>query len=125
MPYPGLLREVWKDLQGKEVKALTGYPYYPNDPSSIEIIENFDSPFNLLTNYGSRVKGYFIPPETGNFTFYLSAGKAAELWIALNDEDEKNLTKIVGLTSSKGTAHNQWNKYVDYSPLKLFFRELK
>ena len=109
MPYPGLIREVWKELPGKSITKLKDDPYYPNDPSLIEIIENFDSPFDIDKDYGSRVKGYFVAPETGNYTFYMSGSHSGELWMS-STESQQNMTKLVSL--DQPTGHNQWNKYV-------------
>ena len=108
-PFPGIIREIWRDTPGENLTSLRTNPDYPNNPSTIEIIENFDAPFNVDNDYGSKLKGYFIAPETGNNTFYLSCSKACELFFS-SDEEAKNKTRIV--TLSKSTWHNQWNKYV-------------
>ena len=108
MPYPGLIREVWKELPGKSISTLKDDPYYPNDPSLIEIIENFDAPFDIDKDYGSRVKGYFVAPETGNYTFYMSGSQSGELWMS-STESQQNLSKLVSM--DQPTGHNQWNKY--------------
>lgn len=107
MPYPGLIREVWKELPGKDISKLKDDPYYPNDPSLVEIIENFDAPFDVDKDFGSRVKGYFVAPETGNYTFYLSGSKAAELWLS-KGEGQRNMSEMIALHDP--TGHNQWNK---------------
>lgn len=112
MPYPGLIREVWKELPGKSINKLKDDPYYPNDPSLIEIIENFDAPFDIDRDYGSRVKGYFVAPETGNYTFYMSGSQSGELWMS-STESQQNLTKLISL--DQATGHNQWNKYAGQS----------
>ena len=114
MPYPGLIREVWKELPGKSISKLKDDPYYPNDPSLIEIIENFDAPFDIDKDYGSRVKGYFVAPETGNYTFYMSGSQSGELWMS-STERQQNLTKLVSM--DQPTGHNQWNKYAFLSNL--------
>ncbi|XP_074615208.1 uncharacterized protein LOC141874734 isoform X6 [Acropora palmata] len=112
MPYPGVIREVWKELPGKSISKLKDDPYYPNDPSLIEIIENFDAPFDIDKDYGSRVKGYFVAPETGNYTFYMSGSQSGELWMS-STERQQNLTKLVSM--DQPTGHNQWNKYAGQS----------
>ena len=106
-PFPGIIREVWKDTPGEGISSLVANPDYPNNPTTIEIIENFDAPFNVEKDYGSKLKGYFVAPETGNNTFYLSCSKACELYFS-TDEDTRNKTKIISL--KKPTWHNQWNK---------------
>ena len=107
-PFPGLIREVWHDVPGSSMSQLRANPDYPNNPSSIEVIENFDAPFDIEKDYGSKLKGYFVAPETGNYTFYMSCSKSCELYTT-GDEDTKNKSKIIEL--DKATWHNQWNKY--------------
>ena len=67
--YAGLVREVWKDMGGYQVIDLTSNPNFPNNPSSVEVIDNFDAPYNVEDNYGSRVRGYFVAPETGDYRY--------------------------------------------------------
>lgn len=107
MPYPGLIREIWRNIPGSKVSDLRASAYYPNDPSDIQIIENFDSPFDVDRDYGTKVKGYFIPPESGPYTFFLSGSESAELWLSSN-EQESDLKKIVSLIN--GSSHNQWSR---------------
>ena len=54
-------------MGGYQVIDLTSNPNFPNNPSSVEVIDNFDAPYNVEDNYGSRVRGYFIAPETGDY----------------------------------------------------------
>lgn len=112
MSYPGLVREMWRDIPGSKMSDLQSNAYYPNDPSDIEIIENFDAPFDLNGEFGTRIKGYFVPPETGSYIFFLSGAQAAELWLSSNDQEE-NLEKIISF--SNGTLHNQWNRLAVYT----------
>eukprot|EP00795_Rhopilema_esculentum_P005038 gene5038-148_t len=116
-PFPGLIREVWHDVPGSTMAQLKSNPDYPNNPSSIEVIENFDAPFDMEKDYGSKFKGYFVAPETGNYTFYMSCSKACELYTS-RDEDIKNKTKIIEL--DKATWHNQWNKYKNQTSDQIF-----
>ncbi|XP_065670477.1 uncharacterized protein LOC100203426 isoform X26 [Hydra vulgaris] len=116
-PFPGIIREVWKNLPGENITVLEKNPDYPNNPTTIEIIENFDAPFNVDNDYGSKVKGYFIAPETGNTTFYLSCSKSCKLFFSA-DEESKNKTVIISL--NKPTWHNQWNKYANQSSKEIY-----
>lgn len=54
-------------MGGYQVIDLTSNANFPNNPTSVEVIDNFDSPFNVGDNYGSRVRGYFVAPETGDY----------------------------------------------------------
>jgi hypothetical protein len=56
-------------MGGYQVIDLTSNPNFPNNPSSVEVIDNFDAPYNVEDNYGSRVRGYFVAPETGDYRY--------------------------------------------------------
>lgn len=70
--HSGLIREVWKGLRGYQVVDLTSNLNFPNNPTSVEVIDNFDAPFNVDDNYGARVQGYFVAPETGSYRYGIS-----------------------------------------------------
>lgn len=71
MLYLGFICEVWKELFGKLINKFKDDFYYFNDFLFIEIIENFDVFFDIDRDYGSRVKGYFVVLEIGNYIFYM------------------------------------------------------
>ena len=48
---------------------LTSNPNFPNNPSSIEVLDKFDAPHNVDDNYGSRIRGFFKAPETGYYRY--------------------------------------------------------
>ena len=66
-PYAGVIREVWFDVPGYQVSDLTSDPNFPNNPSSTEVLDKMDAPYNIGDNYGSRLSGYFRAPETGDY----------------------------------------------------------
>lgn len=48
---------------------LTSNPNFPNNPSSIEVLDKFDAPHNVDDNYGSRIRGFFKAPESGLYRY--------------------------------------------------------
>lgn len=98
---------MWRKVEGDSLQELKANVDFPNNPTTIEIIQNFDAPFNVDKNYGSKLKGYFIAPETGNSTFQISCSRACELYFS-EDEEGKTKEKIIRLNQS--TEHNVWNK---------------
>ena len=68
-PFAGVIRELWNDVSGYKISDLTSNPDFPNNPSSIEVLDKFDAPFNVGDNYGSRVRGFFKAPETGYYRY--------------------------------------------------------
>ena len=43
------------------------------------------------TNYGAQMIGYFYPPTTGNYTFYLCSDDNSELFLSTDDNPDKKL----------------------------------
>lgn len=68
----GLVQQMWTGISGTTIANLTGNAKYPFQPSSTRALTGgFDSGTNIDGNYGSRIRGYVIAPESGDYTFYL------------------------------------------------------
>ena len=67
--HAGLIREVWYDIPGYTIADLTSNTNFPNRPSTTEVLDKFDAPYNYADNYGSRITGYFHAPETGDYRY--------------------------------------------------------
>ena len=105
-PYPGVQREVWRGVQGNTITDLALYKDYPKHPTETTIVQDFDAPKNEGDNYGSRVKGYFVAPYTGTYSFSLSGNDEAELFFSGSSlEKDKDLFAVV-----HGTGHNDFNE---------------
>lgn len=57
-------------------------------------------------NVGVRLRGYMVPPKTGNYYFWIEASNAAELWIS-NDSLYANKVRRAYVTAT--TAKKTWN----------------
>lgn len=70
---------------GEAVPALIYHPTYPNSPQERLFLPAFDTrtvyPDDRHDNYGARITGLFIPPQSGNWIFFLSSDDASELWL--------------------------------------------
>ncbi|MCL5096234.1 MAG: PA14 domain-containing protein, partial [Candidatus Omnitrophica bacterium] len=62
------------------------------------------------TNYGSMIEGYIDPPQTGNYTFWISSHDSSELWLS-TDNNPANKQKIAFVDGQ--TDLRQWNKYAN------------
>jgi len=85
-------------ITGTAVTALTGNAKFPNAPDQIFYLPYFEwnatgdiftPPGNWADNYGSQIRGYFYPPTTGDYVFYLAADDNAELHLS-TDGDPAN-----------------------------------
>src|SRR5208283_4503219 len=73
--------EVWKGVNGNRVADLVNHPAFKRaaDTSmSLSQLEYGDRG----EQYGARVRGFLIPPQSGNYTFWICSDDASELWIS-------------------------------------------
>lgn len=104
-----LLYEKYNGITGSAISNLTNDADYPANPNSTqEITGQFASPVNVDNYYGARMSGQLCPPETGNYTFWVSGDNNTELWLSTNS-DMSNKVRIAYHNGS--TTVNQWNKY--------------
>ena len=104
----GLLNEWWTDVPGNKSDDLINHSDYPDVPSGSRIISEFQGVLNWNDNYGSRVRGFIVPPTDGDYTFWLAADDWAQLSIGSSALD--NQTQIIA--SVLGWSYPfEWDKY--------------
>ncbi|MCK6498743.1 MAG: PA14 domain-containing protein, partial [Nitrospira sp.] len=95
---PGLLRmEVYTNITGTAVQGLLDDPQYPNQVGQVLYPAGFNTrtvlPTDSLENFGARITGFVIPPESGDYEFFLRSDDASQLFLS-TDETETNLQPI-------------------------------
>ncbi|NXI52472.1 PKHD1 protein, partial [Chloroceryle aenea] len=77
----GLLFEVWDDASDM-TEAGPGYRW--------QFVPNASSPVRLLSgakkSFSSRLRGFFVAPETNNYTFWIQADGQASLYLSLSHD---------------------------------------
>ncbi len=73
-----------------------------------DTISTVDDDVEYANNTGERLRGYIIPPKTGNYYFWIAANNAAELWIS-NDSEYVNRVRRATLTADSGKK--VWNAF--------------
>jgi hypothetical protein len=103
---PRLKREVWTGLPGGQALGdLTGWLYFPHAPDLSGYVQHFKAPTSYGENYGQRLSGYVIPPETGNYTFWIASDDGGQLSIS-SDPNPANKKVIASVVNSVG--EEQW-----------------
>jgi Big-like domain-containing protein len=91
-PGNGLMFEVYDGIGGGTVPSLTNSPLYPNNPTFRTNLWAFDSrlafPDDTRENYGSRIRGVFIPPVSGDWVFYMRGIDRCNLYLNPDGLDE-------------------------------------
>lgn len=70
------------------------------------VISTIDDDSDAGAYTAKRLRGYIVPPKTGNYYFWLAANNAAELWIS-NDHNYVNKIRRAYVTA--GTGQKTWN----------------
>lgn len=97
-----ILREVWKDIGGGGIGDLVNHPAFKEDrPTERNQITSFEGPTDWADNYGTRIRGYVHPPQTGPYVFWIATDDQGELWLS-TDEDPKNKKRIAWLPEWAG-----------------------
>ena len=106
----GILREVWTGIGGTDVGSLTGDPRFPDNPDFDEVLSDFEAPTDVMDNYGQRLRGFLVPPVTGNYTFWIAGDDNCELWLSTDDQPANAdlIASVPGWTSSRN-----WNSYAE------------
>ncbi len=94
---PGaLVAQVWKDLPGNELPGLTGSSRFPLQPTYSRLLEKISLPYNFSRDYGTRIRGYLVPPVDGDYVFWLAADFQASAWLSSTDSpfDRKRIAWV-------------------------------
>jgi hypothetical protein len=107
-PQGSLLREYWLNIPGGAVSDLTSNTNYPDNPSGSDFLSTFEAPQDWEDNYGTRLRGYIIAPNTGIFYFWISSDDNSELWLSpsTNPADKTLIASVPGWTWPR-----EWAKY--------------
>lgn len=105
----GLAREVWRGIPGSLVANLTGAASYPNSPNNRNLVTGrFEAPSNIADNYGQRMHGYLLAPESGLYYFAIAGDDNSQLWIST----DTNPANAVLVAHVPGWASPQeWGKF--------------
>ena len=90
----GLLREIWKSTVKSnlpDIASLTSdAPDYHVEFWSESSAPEVDT-FERTSPYSSKITGFFIPPQSDNYTFYIRSDDTSELYLSMGDPANKVL----------------------------------
>ncbi|NXR53878.1 PKHD1 protein, partial [Hippolais icterina] len=100
----GLLFEVWDDASDL-TEAGPGYRW--------QFVPNASSPVRFLSgakkSFSSRLRGFFVAPQTNNYTFWIQADGQASLYLSLS-QDPKKKVRIASLPAGNSEWSENWVK---------------
>lgn len=98
---------------GSAVSDLTGNARFPRDPNWEKIQASFDADRDRASSFGSVIRGYVIPPVSGNYTFYIASDDNSALLLSTttNPASAVQIASVVGSGGQTSTDLYQWNKF--------------
>uniref|UniRef100_A0A452HNK4 PA14 domain-containing protein n=1 Tax=Gopherus agassizii TaxID=38772 RepID=A0A452HNK4_9SAUR len=102
----GLLFEVWDDAAGTDLtETAPGYRW--------QIVPNASSPERFLSqaqqSFSSRLRGFFVAPQTNNYTFWIQADGRASLHLSLSEDPGKKV-KVAFIPAGASEWSEHWEK---------------
>ncbi len=109
VPVPGLVRELFTNAPGSTLDDLFSIPDFPEFPAERSTLTGgFEALSDIGDNYGQRLRGFVIPPTTGDYTFWIACDDSGQLLLSPDDDP----TRAVPICSVSGyTAFREWDKY--------------
>ncbi len=78
----GITFERWTGISGSNILDLITNPNFPNNYAETGILTSFQGALNYSSSYGTRVYGYLIPSQTGNYSFNVTSDDNARLYLS-------------------------------------------
>jgi M6 family metalloprotease-like protein len=96
-PVGGLSRQVYSQIGGSAVRELSMQMTNTTAITDVDYVTSFEvNTSSNLSFYGQVLSGYVVPPETGDYVFYLASDDTSELWLS-TDENPANLRRIASV----------------------------
>jgi hypothetical protein len=95
-----VLREVWFDLPGDTLQDLTYNARYPGAPSVHDFPPGFKTDTNQPSPFGTRTRGYLVPPANGDYELFIDGLGQIGLWLS-PDDDPVDKVKIAQIAFTR------------------------
>lgn len=103
---PGTIAEAYYDnINGNNVSNLTGNANFPFNPTS-EVTLTVANDADHGDNYGSVMRGFILPPTTGNYTFWIASDDSGELRISPNATQASAVARASNPTYTDANVYN-------------------
>ena len=127
-PSGSILREYWTGIPGTAIQGLLSDPGYPDQPDGTSQQTSYSAPQNWADNYGTRMRGYIVPPQSGQYRFTVTSDDLSQFYLSLNHEPRhKRLTASVpGWTQPlEFTKYaSQTSAYVELEAGRAYYTEM-
>jgi xyloglucan-specific exo-beta-1,4-glucanase len=90
---------------------MSGTNNLENTPIRTECLGSLlEAPVTTDDNFGSRMKGWLMPPVTGDYLFWITSDDQGRLWLS-SDDNPDNMVLVCFAPQAVGVG--EWTKYVE------------
>lgn len=111
-----ILYEQWNNIGGNNLHNIS---FFQTAPASSNQLNSFEELTDIADNFGSRIRGYICPPQSGNYTFWVAGDDASELWLSTN-ENPANKIRIANILSWSNPR--EWNKFPSQKSVQIYLQ---
>jgi len=112
--------EWWTGITGGDINNLLSHPDFPDNPDGSDYLTTFEvvqgSISDLVDEYGARVRGYFHPPETGEYTFWIICDDEGQL--SLSPEGSSSHAEVIARSIRSSQLEN-WIRYTGQQSMPI------
>ncbi|XP_031556093.1 uncharacterized protein LOC116292886 [Actinia tenebrosa] len=108
----GVYIEKWEGIDSYSIENLKNNARYPNLPTWRGYGTQFTQPNNWGENFGTRIRAYFVPKESGAHVFFISSDNSGQLFLS-NDEFPSHKSLIATVREERFTKPRQYDKYIE------------
>ena len=103
------LYRIYKNIAGNYLGYLTDSPKYPDSPDEERYLTKLDGD-EEGDRFGATITTTIIPPETGDYRFYVASNNQSALYFNANGVDPAGAVKIASMSGSY-TGRENWSMY--------------
>ncbi len=103
----GVTWERWDGIGGDRVEELTRSAKFRGPPDRKGIRTALAVPEDGGDQYGERLRGYLVPPVSGEYVFWIAGDDGCELWLSPNEDPEQK-SRIAYVEG--WTGREQWEQ---------------
>jgi hypothetical protein len=109
----GAILDTWTGIGGTSIADLefgtNNYSKLP-DRSAHLVTTSLEAPSDIGDNYGSRMKGWLVPPVTGDYTFWIASDDNGELWLSTSSNPTN---KVLACFQPWSAPPRDWTRYAE------------
>ncbi|HQZ42354.1 MAG TPA: PKD domain-containing protein, partial [Flavobacteriales bacterium] len=113
-----ILREYFANIAGNNISDLVNSPNYPASPTTVSYPTSFKVSSSTQSNFGTRLRGYIVPPTSGTYTFTSTSDDQSLVYLSPNADPQfkQVICSILGYT-----GETEYTKYASQTsaPIQL------